>query len=55
MGDNKEMILTNFLGSIKLELSEVVLGPDFRQGSVAEGDHHFCLTKVLTKFGEGSY
>ena len=30
MGDNKEMILTNFLGSIKLELSEVVLGPDFR-------------------------
>ena len=38
MGDNKEMILTNFLGSIKLELSEVVLGPDFRQGSVADGD-----------------
>ena len=29
MGDNKEMILTNFLGSIKLELSEVVLGPYF--------------------------
>ena len=38
MGDNKEMILTNFLGSIKLELSEVVLGPDFRQGLVADGE-----------------
>ena len=37
MGDNKEMILTNFLGSIKLELSEVVLGPDFRQGSGGDG------------------
>ena len=61
MGDNKEMILTNFLGSIKLELSEVVLGPDFRQGSVVEEDHHWCLTgagcclELSMKFHESSY